>query len=78
MTITVNVHEAKTQFSKLLARVGLGEEVIIAKAGRPVARLMPFSERAHPRTPGAASGRLVVMPDFDAPLPESVLVSFEA
>lgn len=77
MTITVNVHEAKTQFSKLLVRVGLGEEVIIAKAGKPVARLMPFAEKARPRTPGSAAGKLVVMPDFDAPLPESVLASFE-
>jgi len=78
MSITVNVHEAKTNFSKLLARVGLGEEVIIAKAGKPVARLMPFAEKARPRTPGSASGKLVVMADFDAPLPESVLASFEA
>jgi prevent-host-death family protein len=77
MTITVNVHEAKTQFSKLLARVGLGEEVIIAKAGKPVARLMPFVEKARPRTPGSASGKLVVTPNFGAPLPESVLASFE-
>ena len=77
MTITVNVHEAKTQFSKLLARVSLGEEVIIAKAGKPVARLMPFAEKARPRTPGSASGKLIVLPDFDAPLPESVLASFE-
>jgi prevent-host-death family protein len=77
MSITVNVHEAKTQFSKLLARVSLGEEVIIAKAGKPVARLMPFAEKARPCTPGSASGKLVVMPDFDAPLPESVLASFE-
>ena len=77
MTITVNVHEAKTHFSKLLARVGLGEEVIIAKAGKPVARLIPFAEKARPRTAGSASGKLVVMPNFDASLLESVLASFE-
>jgi len=78
MTITVNVHEAKTHFSKLLARVGLGEEIIIAKAGKPVARLLPLAEKARPRTPGSASGKLVALADFDAPLPESVLVSFAA
>jgi prevent-host-death family protein len=56
MALTINVHEAKTHFSELLARVGVGEEVIIAKAGKPVARLVPISEKSRPRVPGTAAG----------------------
>ncbi len=77
MALTVNVHEAKTHFSKLLARVSVGEEVIIAKAGKPVARLVPIAGRPVRREPGSAAGKVVVMPDFDAPLPEDVLEAFE-
>jgi len=75
MPLQVNVHEAKTHFSQLLARVQEGEEVIIAKAGRPVARLVPF-KTAQPRTPGSAKGKVVVQPDFDLPLPEAMLEAF--
>ena len=73
---TVNVHEAKTHLSRLLARVEAGEELIIARAGQPVARLIPF---AHPgkRTLGLDAGRGFIAADFDAPLPEDVLVDFE-
>jgi len=74
--MTVNVHEAKTQFSKLLSRVSLGEEVIIAKAGKPVARLSPVDRPPHRRKPGSAKGKIRVAPDFDAPLPPSVLREF--
>ena len=77
MTVTVSIREAKTHFSKLLERVDLGEEIIITKAGKPVARLMPIAERSLRRTPGTAAGRLVIMPDFDASLPGSVMASFE-
>jgi prevent-host-death family protein len=77
MTLTINVHEAKTHFSELLARVGLGEEVIIAKAGKPVARLVPISEKSRPRVPGTAAGRMIIAANFDAPLPESIVASFE-
>lgn len=70
MTI-FNVHEAKTHFSKLLERVMSGEEVVIAKAGKPVARLLPFAvEDISPRVPGIDKGKVTIMPDFDAPLPE--------
>jgi prevent-host-death family protein len=70
MTI-FNIHEAKTHFSKLLERVLNGEEVIIAKAGKPVARLLPFMpEDASPRIPGIDKGKVIIMPDFDDPLPE--------
>jgi prevent-host-death family protein len=66
-----NIHEAKTHFSKLLARVLGGEEVVIAKAGKPVARLLPFTPAdAAPRTPGIDKGKVIIQPDFDAPLPE--------
>jgi prevent-host-death family protein len=77
MTRTVNVHEAKTHLSRLLDRVSQGEEVIIAKAGKPVARLVSVEERVQRRGPGSASGQIVVSEDFDAPLPEEILESFE-
>ncbi len=66
-----NIHEAKTHFSKLLERVLNGEEVIIAKAGKPVARLLPFAaDDVSPRVPGIDKGKVRIMPDFDAPLSE--------
>jgi len=77
MAIQVNVHEAKTHLSRLLARVREGEEIVIAKAGKPVARLVPLAERPVRRAPGSAKGKVTIAPDFDAPLPESVLESFE-
>jgi prevent-host-death family protein len=78
MTTTVNVHEAKTQLSQLLVRVSMGEEVVIAKAGKPVARLVAFGEKPAQRTPGSAKGQVWLAPDFDAPLPEDILETFEA
>jgi prevent-host-death family protein len=64
-----NIHDAKTNFSKLLERVLRGEEVVIAKAGKPVARLLPFNlNDMAPRLPG--KDQVVIQPDFDAPLPE--------
>ena len=67
---TVNVHEAKTHLSKLLEKVAAGEEVIIAKAGKPVARLTAyFGESAKPIL-GSERGRFVIPDDFDAPDPE--------
>lgn len=66
-----NIHEAKTHFSKLLERVLSGEEVVIAKAGKPVARILPYAaEDISPRVPGVDKGKVTIMPDFDAPLPE--------
>ena len=76
--MTVNIHEAKTHLSRLLARVAKGEEVIIARAGKPLARLIPIER---PRTVGDAfdvyKGQVWIAPDFDAPLPEDVLADFE-
>lgn len=73
----VNIHEAKTQLSKLLARVMQGEEIVIARAGKPVARLVPITQRSARRVPGTAKGKITIAPDFDAPLPESILAEFE-
>lgn len=74
----VNVHEAKTNFSKLLAKVEQGEEVVIARAGEPVARLIAFQQPSCSPTLGADVGAFVVPEDFDALLPSDVLDAFEA
>ena len=74
---TVNVHEAKTQLSKLLQRVLLGEEIVIAKAGRPVAKLVPISTERRARKPGTARGRMIMRDDFDDPLPPEIQRYFE-
>jgi len=75
---TVNVHEAKTHFSKLLARVAKGEEVVIAKAGRPVARLVPVTaSRRMDELLGIDKGRIWIARDFTAPLPGDVQAAFE-
>ncbi len=69
----VNVQEAKTNLSRLLTRVEGGEEVVIARDGRPIARLVPFAAR---RLPGSARGDFEVPEDFDAPLPDDVMTAF--
>jgi prevent-host-death family protein len=73
---TFNVHEAKTQFSRILAKVQAGEEVIIAKAGQPVARIVPIRP-AGLRKPDQHAGVVWVAEDFDAPLPDDLLDAFE-
>ena len=70
-----NIHEAKTQLSRLVDRAANGEEVIIAKAGKPVARLVAYQERAGPRQPGVWRGKVRLAPDFDD-LPPEVLADF--
>ena len=65
-----NVHEAKTHFSKLLERVLNGEEVVIAKAGKPVARILPVASTVTQRKPGNDKGKVIIMPNFDDPLEE--------
>lgn len=77
MKTKVNVHEAKTHLSKLLRRVMAGEEITIAKAGVPVARLTPIHKSLSQRAPGSAQGLIKIEPSFDEPLPEEVLRSFE-
>lgn len=78
MTITVNIHEAKTHLSRLLVRVKDGEEVIIARAGTPIARLVPAVDRPKRRVPGSAAGLIKILPGFDDPLPDDLLDAFEA
>ena len=65
-----NVHEAKTHLSKLLTRVMSGEQIIIAKAGKPIAVLSPFVETPTSRVPGHDAGKVVIKSNFDDPLPE--------
>ena len=74
---SVNIHDAKTQLSKLVAKAAAGAEVIIAKAGKPVARLVPLAPAGRIRKLGVLKGKLPVPDDFDAPLPAKVLASFE-
>ena len=64
MDQTINVHDAKTHFSRLLDRVMAGEEIIIAKAGVPVARLVPINSPPAQRKPGTAKGKMIVQPGF--------------
>ncbi len=72
----VNVHDAKTHLSRLLERVAKGEEIVLAKAGRPVARLVPYIPEVSERRPGSARGDISISGDFDAPLPDEVRKSF--
>ena len=72
----VNIHEAKTHLSRLVERVEAGEEVVIARAGRPVARLVRFTRRTAPRTPGLWRGQVELAPDFDA-TDERLIADFE-
>jgi prevent-host-death family protein len=76
MTITVNVHEAKTHLSRLLEQVHAGEEVILAKAGKPYARLVPLAAEPAPRRPGRLRGRIDTTRFFD-PLPADELDAWE-
>jgi prevent-host-death family protein len=73
----VNVHEAKTHLSRLLRRVAAGEEVVIARAGEPIARLVPYRSARGKRVLGGERGRFEVPPDFDQPLPQEILEEFE-
>ncbi len=73
----VNGHEPKAHFSELLQRVALGEEVVITRAGRPVAKLVPIAPDIQRRSPGSARGDIWVGEDFDAPLPNDTRAWFE-
>jgi len=77
MAKQINVHEAKTKLSQLLTRVEAGDEVIIARNGKPVARLTAMPVSAAARTLGRDVGLFRVPEDFNAPLPESLLTEFE-
>ena len=72
----VNVHQAKTELSRLLARVEAGEDVVIARRGEPVARLLPYKARAR-RRPDVLKGEIQVPDSFFDPLPEEELVAWD-
>lgn len=72
-----NIHDAKMNFSKLIDAVGQGEEIVIVKAGRPAARLVPLQPLQRKRTPGALKGKMRVADDFDAALPDTLLAAFK-
>lgn len=74
---TVNIHDAKTNFSKLIEAVAQGEEIIIAKAGKPAARLLPIQFTTGIRKPGSLKGKIKIAADFDAALPEDIQSAFE-
>lgn len=77
MKPVVNIHEAKTHLSRLIDQVATGREIIIAKAGRRVARLVPLEAGARPKKLGGLKGRITVPDDFNAPLDERVVAAFE-
>ncbi len=72
---TVNIHEAKTNLSRLLDRVAKGDEIVIARAGKPIARLVPFRDRHVPRVPGTEKGKIWLAEDFGE-LPPDILEEF--
>lgn len=77
MSTIVNVHEAKTHLSRLLETVATGEEIVIARAGKPVARLVPMNTAPLQKRLGQLAGRISIPADFNAPLPPDVAGDFE-
>lgn len=73
----VNLHQAKTHLSRLVEEAAGGNEIVIAKAGKPVARLVPLERVARPKRLGLLKGKISIPEDFNAPLPEEVLALFE-
>jgi prevent-host-death family protein len=73
----VNIHQAKTQFSRLVDLAAGGEEIIIAKAGKAVARLVPYQPKGVVRRPGAMRNKIRIKKNFDSPLPKELLAAFE-
>jgi prevent-host-death family protein len=73
----VNIHQAKTQFSRLVELAASGEEIIIAKSGKPVARLVAYAIKGAVRRPGSMRGKIRIKKNFDAPLPKELLGAFE-
>jgi prevent-host-death family protein len=73
----VNIHEAKTNLSRLVERVAGGAEIVIARAGKPVAKLVPIGTGRRARKAGFLKGKIRIAADFDAPLPREILDAFE-
>lgn len=76
--LTINIHEAKTHLSRFIEKAAAGEEIIIAKAGKPVAKLVPLHSQPSSRSLGIFKGKLNVPEDFDAALPEDVMMQFQS
>jgi prevent-host-death family protein len=76
MTKTINIHEAKTHLSRIIEEVAGGAEVIIAKAGEPMARLIPMAVKPRPKHLGLLRGKIKVPDDFNSPVPE-LIADFE-
>jgi prevent-host-death family protein len=74
---TINIYEAKTHLSKLVDRAANGEDVIIGRGGKPVARLTALTSGRRPIRFGVLKGKVKVAEDFDAPLPDAILADFE-
>ena len=77
MANIINIHEAKTHLSRIVDEVAAGSEVIIAKAGKPMARLMPLTGIPREKKLGLLKGKIKVPDDFNAPLSEDVIADFE-
>ena len=75
--VQINIHEAKTHLSKLAEQAGAGEEIIIAKAGKPIARLVPLAQGVVMRKKGLLNGKIKITKDFYQPLPDEVIDLFE-
>ena len=75
---TMNIHDAKTHFSKLINRVLEGEEMIIAKGGKRIVKMVPFEEQASVRKGGQFKGLIEIADNFDAPLPDEIAKSFQS
>jgi len=76
MASIYNIHEAKTHFSKLIEKARFGEEVIVAKAGKPVVKIVPVDAPKKQRRPGSALGMFTMGDDFGDPLPDEMLEAF--
>ncbi len=74
----VNIYEAKTHFSKLVARVLAGEEIVVARAGQPLIKLVAITPASPKRMSGSLAGKVHIRDDFDDPLPEDLLEAFES
>ena len=73
----INLYRAKTSLSKLVDRAAQGEEIVIAKAGHPLAKLVPLTSPVERRQPGGWEGQVFISDDFDDPLPDELLDAFE-
>ena len=73
----VGIHQAKTHLSCLVEMAASGQEIVIAKAGKPIARLVPYVAKGKVRRPGQLRGKLRIKKSFDQPLPKDILASFE-